>query len=115
MLIDVDLADELEAWIERGVIWDPGELDHFAARLVGAGHPAGDLAHTFTALRLRLEMGTVADRLQRDVEAVLYPRLWKVIEAVRDDLPAGEQRTRIQVLNRRLARLFVAEDPPARA
>ena len=101
----------MEAWIERGVVWDAEELDRFAARLSAAGNPAGDLAHTFAALRLRLDMGAVADRLQRDVEAVLYPRLWKVIEAVRDELPDSEQRTRIQVLNRRLARLFVAEDP----
>jgi hypothetical protein len=56
-------------------------------------------------------MGPIPNRLQRDVEAVLYPRLWKVMEAARDDLPTGEQRTRIQVLNRRLARLFVVENP----
>jgi len=101
----------LEAWIERGVLWDAEELDRFCARLSAAGKPAVDLAHTFAALRLRLQMGSLADRLQHDVEAVLYPRLWKVIEAVREELPASEQRTRIQVLNRRLARLFVAEDP----
>ena len=114
-MIDAQLADELEAWIERGVVWDPVELDRFAARLTDAGSPAGDLAHTFAALRLRLEMGAVDGWLQRDVEAVLYPRLWKIIEAVRDELPVREQRTRIQVLNRRLARLFVTEDPPAPA
>jgi hypothetical protein len=43
------------------------------------------------------------------VEAVVYPRLWKVLEAVRAELPEGEQRTRVHVLNRRLARLLAAE------
>jgi hypothetical protein len=40
---------------------------------------------------------------------VIYPRLWKVLEAVRGGLPEGEQRSRVQVLNRRLARLLASE------
>jgi hypothetical protein len=103
----------LEAWIERGALWDAEQLDILSQRLGEADSLGRDLAHTFAALRLRLGMGPLSSRLQRDVEAVLYPRLWKVLEAARDDLPTGEQRTRIQVLNRRLARLFVAENPPA--
>lgn len=103
----------MEAWIERGALWDAEQLDALSQRLGEADSLGRDLAHAFAALRLRLRMGPLPSRLQRDVEAVLYPRLWKVLEAARDDLPTGEQRTRIQVLNRRLARLFVAENPRA--
>ena len=44
-----------------------------------------------------------------DVEAIIYPRLWKVMEAARDGLPDAEMRTRIEVMNRRLARVFAEE------
>ena len=111
--MDAELAAEIERFIERDGLWDAGELSRCVARLAaaGPGDLAADLAHTFAAVRLRLEMGPVPERTRRDVEGVVYPRLWKVIEAVRDDLPAGEQLARIQVLNRRLARLLVTEDP----
>lgn len=114
----LELADELERLIERDALWDGGELERLTARLAAARDEAallGELVHIFDALRLRLAMGPVPDRLRRDVEAVVYPRLWKVVEAVRAELPVGEQRVRIQVLNRRLARLFVDEDPHAPA
>jgi len=99
----------LEAWIERGALWDAEQLDALSQRLGEADSLGRDLAHAFAALRLRLRMGPLPSRLQRDVEAVLYPRLWKVLEAVRAGLPEGEQRARVQVLNRRLARLLAAE------
>jgi hypothetical protein len=54
-------------------------------------------------------MGEMPEPLRREVEAVIYPRLWKVLEAVRAGLPEGEQRARVQVLNRRLARLLAEE------
>lgn len=111
--MDIELAYELERFIERDALWDVDELDRCADLLAARGETglAADLAHVFAALRLRLGMGPVPARFRRDVEGVVYPRLWKVIEAVRDGLPAGEQLTRIQVLNRRLARLFAVEDP----
>ena len=108
-----ELADELERWIEGGGAWDPEVLDSVQVRLAEMGTLSADLVHVFCALRLRLDMGPVSPSMRRDVEAVVYPRLWKVVEAARLDLPAGEQLTRIQVLNRRLAQLFVLEDPPA--
>jgi hypothetical protein len=111
--VNSQLADELERFIERDAIWDVAELARYARRL-GAASETGavvDLAHAFAALRLRLQMCEMNPRLRRDVEGVFYPRLWKVIEAVRDELPESEQLVRMQVLNRRLARLFVEEDP----
>ncbi len=45
-------------------------------------------------------------RLRRDVEGVLYPRLWKVVEALRDGLPPGEQLNRVRALDQRLHELL---------
>ena len=43
------------------------------------------------------------------IDAIVYPRVWKLIEGIRDGMPDSELRTRIEVMNRRLARLFVEE------
>lgn len=42
-----------------------------------------------------------------DIEAVAYPRLCKVLEAVHGGLPDGELRIRIEVMGRR--RTFAEE------
>jgi hypothetical protein len=47
--------------------------------------------------------------MRAEIEAVVYPRIWKLIEAIRAGMPDGEVRTRLEVMNRRLARLFVEE------
>ena len=100
----------LEQLFETGFTWDEGELGDLAARLAALGaSPVAELAHGFDGVRLRLGMGEMPEPLRREVEAVIYPRLWKVLEAVRAGLPEGEQRARVHVLNRRLARLLAAE------
>jgi hypothetical protein len=100
----------LEQIFETGFEWDEARLGAVADRLAALGRsPVAGLAHCFAGLRLRLESGEVPEPLRREVEAVVYPRLWKVLEAVRAGLPEGEQRTRVHVLNRRLARLLAAE------
>ncbi len=108
------MAREVVAFLEQlfddGFVWDEAELADLAARLTAlGGSPVAELAHGFGGVRLRLEQGDVPEPLRREVEAVIYPRLWKVLEAVRAGLPEGEQRARVQVLNRRLARLLAAE------
>ena len=104
-----DLADELEHLIERDAVWESAELGRCAHRLAaGDGEPAASLARCLVALEARL--GAAADaRMRRDVESVLYPRLWKLVEAVRDGLPAGEQLNRVRALDRRLHDLLGAE------
>ncbi len=100
----------LEQLFETGFIWDEAELADLSARLEALGDsPVAELAHGFAGVRLRLQMGEMPEPLRREVEAVIYPRLWKVLEAVRAGLPEGEQRARVHVLNRRLARLFASE------
>jgi len=51
----------------------------------------------------------VRNEVAANIEAVAYPCLWKVLEAVRGGLPDGELRTRIEVMGRRLSRTFAEE------
>ena len=109
----MNLADELERLIEQDAVWVSGELGRCAQRLaVSPDEPAASLARCFTALESHLDEAAVDDRLRRDVESVLYPRLWKVVEAVRDGLPAGEQLNRVRALDRRLTDLLTSDDRP---
>ena len=105
-----DVVAFLEDLFETGFAWDEAELADLAGRFEALdGTPVAELAHGFAGVRLRLEAGEMPEPLRREVEAVIYPRLWKVLEAVRAGLPEGEQRARVHVLNRRLARLLAAE------
>ena len=105
-----DAIGLLEHIFETGFEWDAATLADLAERLRALGpSPVAGLAHGFAGVGLRLEAGDVPAPLRREIEAVVYPRLWKVLEAVRAGLPEGEQRARVDVLNRRLARLFAAE------
>lgn len=111
-----ELADDLEDFVRRGELWDPAELTRLVTDLEREGAETDDpipamLAQPFTSLLLRQRMGEITPRMAHDIEGIIYPRLWKVMEAVREDLPDGEVRTRVEVLNRRLARRFVEEQP----
>lgn len=110
------LVDELEDFVRRGGLWDPDDLDALITRLEVEADSHEDpiprlLAHPLRALLVRLGMGEVPARMANDVEGIVYPRIWKVMEAARDGLPDGELRTRIEVLNRRLSRRLVEERP----
>jgi hypothetical protein len=105
-----DVVAFLEELFETGFTWDEAELADLVERLAAlGGSPVAELAQGFAGVGRRLRTGEMAEPLRREVEAVIYPRLWKVLEAVRAGLPEGEQRARVQVLNRRLARLLAAE------
>ncbi len=102
-----DLDDELERLIEQDAVWDSVELGRCAERLaLSTDPPAASLARCFSVLQGHLEDAAMNDRLRRNVESVLYPRLWKVVEAVRDGLPSGEQLTRVRALELRLRELL---------
>jgi hypothetical protein len=110
------LVDDLEDFIRRGSLWDASALQGLVTRLdreseTGSDPIPGLLSRPLRSLLVRMEMGQVPARMANDVEGIVYPRLWKVMEAVRDGLPDGELRTRIEVLNRRLARRFADEQP----
>ena len=105
-----DVIGLLEQIFETGFDWDEAHLADLARRLEAlGGTPVAELADGFAGVRLRMEAGEVPEPLRREVEAVVYPRLWKVLEAVRAGLPEGEQRSRVHVLNQRLARLLATE------
>jgi hypothetical protein len=108
------LVDELEEFVRRGALWDEEELATLIARLEtdASGHGdaiAGLLTQPLRSVGLRAQMGEVPRRVVGDVEGIVYPRLWKIMEAVRDDMPEAELRVRIEVFNRRLSRCFAEE------
>jgi hypothetical protein len=112
------LVDELEEFVRRGALWDGPELAALIATLeseavTGADAVAGLLSQPLRSVALRTRLGAIPPRMANDVEGIVYPRLWKIMEAVRDEMPDGELRTRIQVFNRRLARCFADERPVA--
>jgi hypothetical protein len=67
------------------------------------------LGRFLDAVKIRMQISDVPGSLRVQIDAIVYPRVWKVIEGIRDGLPDAELRTRIEVMNRRLARLFVEE------
>jgi hypothetical protein len=110
--VEPDVAAFLEELIEAGLPWDDAGLADLSDRLTVLPSPVADLAGAITRLRVRLAAGHLPESLCREVEAVVYPRWWKVLEAVRAGLPEGEQRIRVQVLDRRLDRLFARQAEP---
>jgi hypothetical protein len=108
------LVDELEEFVRRGQLWEPAELEALVERLEQEAITTSDpipsmLARPFNSLLVRQQMGNLPPRMAHDIEGIVYPRLWKVMEAVRDGMPDGELRTRVEVMNRRLARRFAQE------
>jgi hypothetical protein len=110
----LDLVEELEEFVRRGQLWDPTELGALIDRLEREAIDTDDpipsmLARPFNSLLVRQKMGDLPPRMAHDIEGIVYPRLWKVMEAVRQGMPDGELRTRVEVMNRRLARRFAQE------
>lgn len=112
------LVDELEEFVRRGVLWDPAqlallvELLEFETESTGDAIPAR-LAQPLRLVLVRTQAAPVDRRTAGDIEAVVYPRLWKVMEAVRDGLPDGELRNRIAAFTRRLTDGLAAAQPPS--
>ncbi len=97
-------------------MWDKDELGALIRHLEEESDATDDpvprlLSRPLSSLLWRMKIGELDPRFADDVEGIVYPRLWKVMEAVWDGLPDGELRTRIEVLNRRLARRFAEEQP----
>ena len=108
------IVDELEEFVRVGHLWDDAGCAAMVDRLLRESEETDDplparLGRFVEAVLIRTRMGDVSTHLVCDIEAIVYPRLWKLIEAVRDGMPDGELRTRIEVMNRRLSRLFVEE------
>jgi hypothetical protein len=111
------LVDELEEFVRRGALWDEAQLGALIASLAAEAADRGDavaglLTQPLRSVGLRRQLGVIPRRVANDVEGIVYPRLWKIMEGVRDEMPDGELRIRIEVFNRRLARCFADEDEP---
>ena len=109
-----ELLEELEEFVRRGRLWHAADVQALVDRLDGETEATGDpiphlLCAPLKSVLVRQSLGEVPSAIAADVEAVVYPRLWKVMEAARDELPEAELRTRIEVMNRRLARVFADE------
>jgi hypothetical protein len=108
------MADELEDFVRLGHLWSDQDcramVDRLAAESEATGDPLpGRLGRFLDAVNVRTRISAVPPPLRVQIDAIVYPRIWKVIEAIRDGLPDTELRTRLEVMNRRLARLFVDE------
>jgi hypothetical protein len=114
--VRTELADDLEEFVRAGDIWHPPQLEAMVGRLEAETDATGDplpamLSRNLSSLLVRLQLGEVDSRFANDIEGIVYPRIWKVMEAIRDGMPDGELRIRIEVMNRRLARRFAEEAP----
>ena len=101
------IVEELERFIGAHSLWHRNELGQMIERL--RAEPDGvchRLADNLAAVQRTIDAGTPTTRLVADVEGVMYPRLWKLMEAVWDALPDSELSTRATVLHQRLAPLL---------
>ena len=110
----MELADELEEFVRLGHLWSAEDCGAMVDLLNTESETSGDplparLGRFLDAVKIRAQIGDVPSSLRVQIDAIVYPRVWKVIEGIRDGMPDGELRTRIEVMNRRLARLFVEE------
>ncbi len=102
-----EVVDELEAFIATESLWDAEALAAMVSRLGGEEDSVSPvLAANLAAVLGRIRRAPLSVRLTADVEGVVYPRLWKVMEGVWDGLPETELRTRASGLDRRLAPLL---------
>ena len=110
----VELADELEEFVRAGHLWNTEGCAAMVDRLLAESESTADplparLGRFLDAVAIRTRISEVPSNLRVQIDAIVYPRVWKLIEAIRDGLPDAELQTRIEVMNRRLARLFVEE------
>ena len=92
----------------HGDLWNGDHLGRLVRRLRDESETTGDanparLADALDVLRARVTSGPVVPRTAHEVEAIVFPRMWKVMEAARGGLPEGEVRTRIAALGQRLS------------
>jgi hypothetical protein len=111
------VADQLEDFVERDGLADAatvaGLVDQLEAETRHTGDPnPSRLAAALSALLPHLGGRGLPARTAHEVEAIVYPRLWKVMEAARSGLPAGELRTRIEALDRHVSRRLGEETAP---
>ncbi len=101
------VVEKLEAFIADEDLWHEDAL----AAMVGCLAAEADgawraLAANLAAVLARCQASPLSRSLMADIEGVVYPRVWKLMEAVWDELPDAELRTRVAGLDDRLAPLL---------
>ena len=106
-IVRAEVVNELEAFIADEGLWDTDGLETMVTRLADEPDRASrTLAENLARVLVRSRAGPIPRRLTADIEGVLYPRLWKLMEAVWDGLPDAELCTRVAGLDDRLAPLL---------
>lgn len=102
--MDADTAADLKAFIAGEGLWDQDALAALVDRL---GDESDDVSLRLVvilgSLLERSRSAPVPTRLAADIDGVVYPRLWKILEAVWDELPVSEVRIRVDSLGARLS------------
>ncbi|MGI9120189.1 MAG: hypothetical protein ACR2G7_08745 [Acidimicrobiales bacterium] len=102
-----EVVEELEGFIARGDLWRPDKLDAMVEHLEVEDDPvARQLGANLDKVLRRSRRQALPLRLAADIEGVVYPRLWKLMEAVWDGLPECELQIRVEALVHRLAPLL---------
>jgi uncharacterized Zn finger protein len=102
-----EVVDELEAFIASEGLWDAEALGTMVTSLEAEDDRVSALvAANLKSVLARIQREPVSIHLSADIEGVVYPRLWKVMEGVWDDLPEAELQTRASGLDARLAPLL---------
>ena len=106
-IVRADVVQELEAFIADEGLWHADGLEAMVTRLADEPDRASrTLAENLDKVLARSRAGPIPRRLTADIEGVVYPRLWKLMEAVWDGLPDAELCTRVAGLDDRLAPLL---------
>lgn len=106
------MVDELEAFIGVEGLWQQDRLQSMVDRLRDEPDDVSRrLGAGLAAVLARSRAGAVSTSLVADIEGVLYPRLWKLMEAARGRLPEAELQTRLRSLDRRLTPLLAYPSP----
>ena len=100
----------MEEFIEGAGPASAAAVADLCARLRSDGPVASQLADGLEPLARTLEQGPLSGRRQMDVDALVLPRLWRLVEGWRDGLPDGEMLNRVHGLSDRLAELVRRPD-----
>jgi len=102
-----EMAGVLEEFVRAGDLGDPVQLDALVADLRreatdSSDLVAGKLAEALSVLSAHGGKGPVPHRVAAEIDGIVFPRLWKLLEAVWDHLGEAEMTTRVGSLDRRL-------------
>ena len=90
--VRMEVADDLEEFVRLGNLWDAHECAAMVERLAAETDAVDDplparLGRFLEAVSIRMRISDVPSQLRVQIDAIVYPRVWKVIEGIRDGMP----------------------------